>query len=58
MGGSGLIYLAAAYSVIWILLFVYLISIHQRLANVRDQLRAAEKRIEADTESHSVGVRQ
>jgi|GEM_PF-5115025 len=54
---GGLIYLAAAYGVIWILLFVYLITIHQRLANVREQLDAAEKRTEADMDRHSVGVR-
>ncbi|MDP2728624.1 MAG: CcmD family protein [Dehalococcoidia bacterium] len=55
----GLTYIAAAYGVIWVLLFVYLITIHQRLGNVREQLEAARKRIGVDIEHHAdVPVRE
>lgn len=46
----GLPYIAAAYGVIWMLLFVYLLTIHQRLANVREELDAFRKRSEADAD--------
>lgn len=52
----GLTYIAAAYGVIWVVLFVYLLTIHQRLANVREKLEASRKRSEEDAERQSTGI--
>ncbi len=43
---ASLWYVAGAYGVIWIVLFVYLVSIHQRLVSLHDQLEVARRRSE------------
>lgn len=52
MGTNSLLFVAAAYGVIWVVLFIYLFTIHQRLADLRDQLDGARR--EAEPESGRV----
>lgn len=49
MGSNSLLYVAAAYGVIWIVLFIYLFTIHQRLAALRDQLEGARRQSEPES---------
>lgn len=49
MGSNSLLFVAAAYGVIWVVLFVYLFTIHQRVAALRDQLEATRKRSEPES---------
>ena len=49
MGSNSLLYVAAAYGVIWVVLFIYLITIHQRVAALRDQLEGARRESEPES---------
>ncbi len=47
-------YVAAAYGVIWIVLFIYLIPIHQRVATIRQQLELSRRRLETPAREAAV----
>jgi len=49
MGVNSLVFVAAAYGVIWVVLFVYLATIHQRIAALRQELEAATRRSEPES---------
>jgi CcmD family protein len=49
MGGSPLIYLFAAYAVIWIVLFAYIFFVAQQVSDLRAQLGALRQDHQAPT---------
>jgi CcmD family protein len=53
MGGSPLVYLFAAYAVIWIVLFAYIFFVAQQISDLRAQLRALRQ--EREGRSRAVG---
>jgi CcmD family protein len=51
MAGSSLIYLFAAYAVIWIVLFGYIFYVSQQVSDLRAQLRALRQDRQARTKA-------
>ena len=51
MAGSGLIYLFAAYAVIWIVLFGYIFFVAQQVGDLRAQVRALRQERQTRTKA-------